>query len=156
MTSVSFDLTVTYSQIALFDPSLQNPFNDWRPQHVAQRFSWRPESVSFGTLQEGGVLRVEVRLVKEIGLRADAKRAILVPFSVGPSGLIEVAGLDTGKQVNVPEGNYALVFETGYNDDDTMWCRLTFVPSDSVQAEILRADSEMSPSSPLLMEARPA
>lgn len=154
--STSFDIFITYSQIAIFDPSLQNPFNNWQPQHFAQGFAWRPGSVSFRTLDEDGLLRVEVQIVNEINLRSNTKRAILVPFSVGSSALVEVASISEGKQINVPKGSYALVFETGHGINGTTWCSFSFIPRDSVQVEILQADSDLSPSFPLLMEAHPA
>ncbi|WNZ26896.1 hypothetical protein HJG54_28635 [Leptolyngbya sp. NK1-12] len=48
----SFQLRALYNQVAVFDPSLEYPYNDWLPQHAAQGFTWRPGSVSFGTLTQ--------------------------------------------------------------------------------------------------------
>ena len=45
-----FIIDVSYSQIAVFNSELENPFNDWTDQHVLQGFSWREESGSFKTL----------------------------------------------------------------------------------------------------------
>jgi Competence protein J (ComJ) len=53
-------LIISHSQIAVFDPSLERPFNSWTDAHVAQGFSWRPGSVSFSTLCEWGRYDVEV------------------------------------------------------------------------------------------------
>ena len=43
-----FEMLVSYYHIAIFDTDLG--FNDWRDAHGKQGFSWRPGSVSFGTL----------------------------------------------------------------------------------------------------------
>jgi hypothetical protein len=37
-----------------------------------------------------------------------------------------------------------------------MWCYLTLVLSDGVQPAVLKADAELSPPAPLIMQARPA
>lgn len=169
----SFKLGICYSQIAVYDPDIENPFNDWTQQHGAQGFTWRPGSVSFGMIGPFPDLIVEVWQADEITLRPETIRAILVPFVVGKSG-VAVSGLDDlGKIVQIPEGKYALYFEIRFQSEDEykndpeyeedyadlgllpMWCRLTFIPRESVQAEILRSDSELSPSYPLLMEAQP-
>jgi hypothetical protein len=154
--SASFDLFVSYSQIAVFNPNLQNPFNDWQPQHIAQGFSWRPGSVSFGTLEDSGVIHIEIVQAQNISLDNDSKIAILVPFSVSENNSVEISSIGSGQTVEIPNGNYALVFEIGYSANAEMWCRFTFVPKADVQADILIADSSLSPSSPLLMDARPA
>lgn len=149
-----FELVITYGTIAVFDPSLSDPFNDWADEHITQGFSWRPESVSFRTL-DSGRSQVKVQRADDIQLDPNTQRAILVPFSVGSSGLIEVASISEGQQVNIPEGKYGLLFETGYSDD-IMWCHFTFVPDENAEARILRADAELTPTYPLLMDAQPA
>jgi hypothetical protein len=148
---------ITYRTLAVFDPALEQPFNDWTPRHVAQGFTWREGSVSFATLDDGGMAQVSVRLVDEIHLNAMAQRAIIVPFGVGTGGLVEVTSIDQGPQISIASGNYALVYETGRNTDTTMWCSLTFVPSvEPVDPHIPVADEALSPAYPLLMEAVPA
>lgn len=47
---VSFTLDISYSQLAVFQKGMENPFNDWEDTHVNQGFAWRPGSVSFGSL----------------------------------------------------------------------------------------------------------
>lgn len=151
--SISFELFVTYSQIAIFDPTLKNPFNDWQKQHNKQGFAWRPKSVSFGTLEDGGLHKVEIHETDKINLKPNTKRAILVPFE--SSGLVEIASISEAKRINIHKGSYSLVFEIGYDGSDP-WCVFTFLAGGSFQAKILRLDSELSPSYPLLMEANPA
>ena len=173
--NTSFDLYVIHSLVAVFGQGFQGSFNEWSPEHIAQGFTWRPGSVSFETLVESGNVQVEVQQAKEINLKPQIQRAIRVPFSIDASGIVEVASTVSEPRAhifNLPEGSYVLIFETGYlpsleangNTDEEdeeyyeppTWCRLTFIPSDSTQAEILVADANLSPSYPLLMTAQPA
>ena len=156
MPTDTFQLFVMSAYIAAFDPNLEKPFNDWSSQHIRQGFSWRSGSVSFSTLDDVGDIRVSVRRAPSVLVGDDSERAIVVPFTVGPSNIVEIAGLDRGERVHVAEGSYALLFETGFDTSRMMWCRMMFVPSTSVEPQILRADSRLSPEYPLLMEARPA
>ncbi|GAA6622984.1 competence protein ComJ [Scytonema sp. NUACC26] len=175
MMIVSFELGVAFCQIVVYDPGSDGIIHDWTEQQGRQGFSWRPSSVAFGMIGQAPELSTEVWLANEINLRADTVRAILVPFDVGKSGTVRVSDVaDLGKEVTMVQGKYALVFETGfineeeyknypdYDEQDAqwgllpMWCRLTFIPSESVQPEILRQDAELSSSYPLLMEAEPA
>lgn len=154
---MSFRLMITYRTLAVFDPALEQPFNDWTPRHVAQGFTWRESSVTFSTLDDGGMMQVTLRQCDEVLQYAETQRAIIVPFSVGASGLVEVTSIDQGPQISLAPGKYALVFETGRNADTTMWCLLTFVPSKKpIEPRILVADEALSPSYPLLMAAVPA
>jgi Competence protein J (ComJ) len=153
----TFEISVSYAQVAVFNSTLEFPFNNWSPQHVAQGFSWRPGSVSFKTLDESGGLYVDIEISNNpFKIRANTLRAICVPFSVGPEESIDVSSIDQGIKVNIPKGEYALIFETGRGIDNLMWSYLTFIPSSQTKAEILKADSGLSVRPPLLMEALPA
>jgi hypothetical protein len=174
MLIASFELGLLYALIYVHNYGLEYPFNDLRDQHIAQGFSWRPGSVSFKPLNLSFCLAVEVWLEDKVYLRPDTVRAILVPFSITSSeGVVitDVTAADPGDEVVlIPEGEYALVFETGFREEyrnnpeyrgediDMLptWCRFTFVPGEGVQAAILRVDAELSPVYPLLMEAQPA
>ena len=35
-----FKLLVSYHQILVYDASMDNPFNDWRREHLGQGFAW--------------------------------------------------------------------------------------------------------------------
>lgn len=153
-TQLSID--VSYAQLAVFDPALQDPFNDWRPEHVAQGFAWRAGSVSFATLEDGGRIDVQVRLAsKSPTLLPETRRAIQVPFRVPDSGAVEVASIAGGKQVEVPAGEYLMVFEHGIADD-RMWARITFVRDRSPRFAVLVADDALDPPDPLVTDAAPA
>ncbi len=146
---------VSYSQVAIFRSDLENPFNEWLPDNVLQGFAWRHESVSFGTLEEDGNLRIALRVKDHFDkIKANTIRAIRVPFSVR-NGLIEVASISDGFKAEIPLGDYSLYFETG-KDEKGMWCVFTFVKEYDPQAEILICDGDLQPGKTLIMQADPA
>ena len=157
--SGAFDLFIFYSQLIVSDEAIAPVPSDWTERHVAQGFTWSPGTVSFGTLGDVGDLRVEVRVAGDPEVLPDAARAIVVPFSVSPPGLVTLSDCVNEEAVGVPAGEYALLCEMGYSSvrrgQEAEWCRLSFVPGGDVQPEILRADAELSPQYPLLMEAAP-
>lgn len=147
---------VSYSQISIFDPALSKPFNHWTHQHYLQGFAWRSGSVSFRTLDEFGTTQVEIEVTDKVSLKAGTIRAIRVPFSVGENQIVEVSSIDRGQTIAIAHGKYALIFETGYDQEQKMWCKFNLIPSDSNQADILIRDEALSPSASLLMEAHAA
>lgn len=165
MDVINFKLGLIAPQIAIFSPpNLNNPFNSWEDDHIAQGFSWRPQSVSFSTLEEYGELTVEVQIVQSFQLREDALRIIRVPFHVAEEGTVVISNLAEERKISVPSGDYGLTFETGYLvdraaicDGAPTWSRFTFTSSLAHhEAEVIRADYALSPPSQLLMRAEPA
>lgn len=154
----TFDFFITYSQLAVFDPDLEEPLNDWREVHVTQGFTWRENSVSFGLLIDIGRLPFEVRQADAIELCLEAVRAIVVPFVVPPSGKVGLSDVVNEGMTTLPPGPYALVFETAFLTDDPedgTWVRLTFVSDESATPAILRADDGLNPPEILDMHADP-
>jgi Competence protein J (ComJ) len=149
----AFRLFVSYSQLSVFDPSLAKPFNNWTRSHVAQGFAWRPGSVSFRTLSESGACDVEL-LLGEGGrpILPNALRAIEVPFLVPSNGALEVASIGDGKRLELPSGSYQLRFEAL----PKFAIRLVFTKAMEPGFLILRADSDLAPTIPLLQTAEPA
>ena len=154
-----YNFGIFYHQLVVFDESTAPVANDWREQHVAQGFTWRPGTVSFATLGDLGDLRVEVHIVDDIDVLPDAVRAIVVPFAVSPPGRVGLSDTVNEATTRVPPGEYTLLWQIGYLNEEegkeAEWCRLTFVTSPDTQPEILRADELLSPEYPLLMEADP-
>lgn len=159
----SLKLGVIFCQVVVYNPGIKEIFNDWNEQDSNQGFSWRRGSVAFGMIGQAPELSVEVWLASEISLKTNTVRAILVPFEVEESGTVRISDVtDLGELVSIPQGKYALVFEIGfineeeyskyadYHEDDAewgllpMWCRLTFIPKELVEPEILRGDAELS------------
>ena len=148
-----FELEVLYSQIAVFHAGLESPFNDWTQMHVDQGFSWRPESVSFRTLNESGKARIYVMKPNHWALRSDSVRAIQVPFTVPESNLVEIASIIESKIVEIASGSYELLFETGLEEIGRMWCQFSFVRNKNPTARILKADEQLKVPEHLLLGA---
>jgi hypothetical protein len=146
----SSTLFVLYSQIAVFDPNLQKPFNEWTSEHSRQGFSWRPLSVSFAMLIDSGNMHIDIVSNTIVEIAEDTVRAIQVPFDVQDSGVIEIATITESMRVELPPGKYALIFETCESK-----CTFTFIPQQDVHTEILRADSEITRTTDFLMDAEP-
>jgi hypothetical protein len=150
---VQFSLFVTNGQIAVFDPAVNDPFNDWTELHFDQGFSWRHRSVSFRTLVDSGEMDVEVGTSEAFVPADGAVRSICVPFDAPLA--IEIATISESRSVETRSGLYELYFETGATTHRP-WCRITLVPSNHPTARILLADSALRPSYPLLLDENPA
>jgi hypothetical protein len=141
----------------VFDGRLEAPFNGWTKQHHSQGFTWRPGSVSFGTLIHAGLIDVEVVQRKVFHRRKETTRAIAVPFKVKSRMPVEIASIETeaGSHVlTLPAGDYRLCFETGLAGEKC-WIRFTFVATAGAKHEIILADAGLSPTYPLLLTAEP-
>lgn len=146
---------ISYSQFALFDPSVDGPYNDWTEEHVRQGFSWRPGSVSFKTFGDGP-LDVEIKRSQEEDFPSGFKRAIQVPFSVPVSGMVECGSLFETVELELPPGDYRVVFSTGVEQGRMRGTLLLEPTSDAVEPSIILSDSDLNPPSPLVMQADPA
>lgn len=154
----AFDIEVSYTQLAVFDPTLDAPFNDWTDEHVAQGFAWRLGSVSFGTLQSAGTIHVEVVISRSFAVAgSQGERVIVVPFTVPTHGELEIASIGSSALVELPPGDYELIYEHGHDDRGIMWAKFYFCPSVGlVVARVLRAGPELNPPEVLVMTAEPA
>lgn len=177
-----FTLGVCYTNVGLYQSSLAgSPYNDWSEQHVAQGFSWRQGSAAFGLISSHPTVAVEICVDSRFSVHDAAKRVIVVPFFVDQAASVSVTGICSDDvEVAVEPGNYSLAFENGFlspedaravnkelsgSEDDfdegdldfwPIWVRFTFVLDTQMEAKILRADAALSPTYPLLMEARAA
>ena len=157
-----FPLFVSYQQLAVFNDGLDNPFNDWKPRHVSQGFSWRAESVSF-RVPEGENYIVEVLQDSEVSvLVGEPSRIILTPFVRSRDNSVTVGSITEEKRISVDEAaKYQLCFELlprGVYEDKQFehGIRLRFVKDDNPVFEIRKADQEMDASSELELVAHPA
>jgi hypothetical protein len=172
---ISFELCIEYSTLAIWDPNIDQPIYLHFDEHYSQGFAWIPGNVNLDVNifdGEVGYAFIEVWQAKFVRLQDDSVRAILVPFSVGDSGIVfSSPGGGEDVKVLVPEGDYALVFEIKLRSDEeylnssryqedlktslqSIWCRFTFIPRENnVEPEILRADEKLTPIYPLLMKA---
>lgn len=157
-----FPLFISYQQLAVFNNSLENPFNDWKPRHVSQGFSWRAESVSF-RVPEGENYIVEVLQGEEVSaLMGEPTRIILTPFERIKDNSVTVGSITEERTVAIDEApKYQLFFELlprgVYGDKEfENGIRLRFVKEDNPVFEIRKADDEMDASSELELVAQPA
>ncbi|MFT3786397.1 MAG: competence protein ComJ [Tepidisphaeraceae bacterium] len=150
-----FTLEISYSQIAVFNPAMDRPFNNWTEDHFNQGFVWRPQSVSFRTPTRAGNVKVDVETVDaEPKLRDDAVLAISVPFHLPDSG-VEIASVFKGQVCDLDPGDYQLVFQTG-SAGKNPWCTFSFVKKLVKEASILKGREHLRPGNTLLMTAEPA
>lgn len=149
-------LDADYSQICLFDPGLENPFNDWDSEQTDQGFTFRPGSVSFGTIDEQTEWEFTLELT-EFKLRQDVSyiRIIQLPFEVLNDGL-EIGGVLSSKVYNIESGNYKLTFAI-FDEAGQLKGSLNLLRTEEpVEAVIIKEDAELNPPYPLKMTAVPA
>lgn len=158
MTSTTFNLYVSYSQIAIFWSSLQQPFNLWTQRHIDQGFAWRPGSVSFGTLVESGTHSVQLDVTNHAEpVSAAVVRAIEVPFEVPTDGGIEVASISDSVPLSLPVGKYSLRCEfLGKDEEDIERVRLVLATADVQHFAVVRGDDDLIIEDELLIAAEPA
>ncbi|WP_425603348.1 competence protein ComJ [Luteimonas endophytica] len=108
----SFNLFVSYSQIAVFWPTLENPFSSWTEGEVERGFTFRPGSVSFKTTTESGDYSLEV-FDDSIGgsPNSECVTSVEVPFEVPENGEVEIASISDGCVISVTPGTVQLRFE---------------------------------------------
>jgi Competence protein J (ComJ) len=156
MEKKSFEIFVSFGQIAIFESNLHNPFNDWNDAHVHQGFSWREGSVSFALPGGDGEYRVEIEFLSEcVNISDDAVRAIKVPFFLRESSM-EISSVSESVNIIMEVGKYSLifqVFEKPFGGRGSI--RISFIKCENSVAAILRSDSEMIPPKKLLMTAEP-
>jgi hypothetical protein len=156
--ATTFALNVSYSQVAVFDSAVAQPFSMWTEQHVHQGFAWRDGTVSFRTIASDGRHLVDVVVSSgDVELSPDAPRIIQTPFRVPMSGAVEIASIADTVPVELPSGLYALRFEC-FRIERRLEPRIRFVliRTDRPTFEVLRADSELSLSGELLHTATKA
>jgi hypothetical protein len=158
MAAAFFSLSVSYSQVAVFDRALEHPFNLWTERHVKQGFSWRPGSVSFATLDEAGQHDVEIDVVSDdVALSPGAVRIIQTPFEVPQSGSIEIASISESIPLSLASGPYLLRFEYFLATGDLKpRVRFVFMRNEIAAFRIMRADPELTARDDLLLSAEPA
>lgn len=151
-------ISVSHSQIAIFDRILDRPLNKWTAARVDQGFSWRPGSVSFCTLQEAGEHSVALLVNShEYLVPSDAVRVIEVPFEVPPSGAIELGSVADSQPLCIRAGLYQLRFEC-YAPANSAVSRVRLLLDENPEPKfrIMRADSALHPGAELLIAASPA
>ncbi|TYP70214.1 competence protein ComJ [Paenibacillus methanolicus] len=153
------ELTISYSQLTVYNQETEHPFSDWTDAHIRQGFTWREGAVSFGAIgDERSIIEVAVR--KEAAPEPGAIRAIVVPFETGEGGVIVSSILSEAYGYDVPQGSYELWCEIVPAPPEAAGNRtrylFTFVPCGDPKARIAKRDAELDPGKTLLMVASPA
>ena len=151
-------LDVSCAQLAVFDSSLKQPFNDWTDRHVGQGFAWRPGSVSFRTLVDAGAHVIEVRMADRMDpMRDDAIRVVEAPFDVPQDGALEIGSIAETLPVSLPAGTFLLRCEF-LQPPSTEGERvvMTFARGEAARFAVVRADAELNLVDELSTHADPA
>lgn len=102
----SFNIHVSYRQLAIFSSDLDNPFNDWTEEAFAVGFSWRPESCSFSA-DEDGAHQVDVIMDDAFPEPAPgAVRSIEVMLDISSIADLEVASISDSRVMPLRAGRY--------------------------------------------------
>lgn len=155
MSEITFESNILYSQLAIFQYGLENPFNDWNDTHVNQGFAWREGSVSFGTFFDDEECKITVRVSDKKEVDTDAIRAISVPFYISNKG-IEVGSIMETKAIAIEEGMYELLFTVQRLENGVGHYSFVFIRNDNPMAKVIKADEELNPPPVLVMNAEPA
>ncbi len=157
-------LTINYRSLTVCHKGLTHPFNHWTQAHVEQGFTWRPESVTFATMESDvSCPRVELSVVDGYTAPSAALRIIGVPFRVPAAGIEITSPVSDSWIIEPPPlpGIYSLFYSIeddpgGSVDDPWRYC-LTLVPKvHNMPATIARADAALHPPEHLVMSAEPA
>jgi Competence protein J (ComJ) len=156
-----FSITVMYGQIVVHTTGLERPGLLWDQDHVAQGFAWDDGIVCFGIPDHDGMARLEVaKLEQEPPLSNQTLWAIAVPFEV-TSGNVDVGTILLTKTIQLPPGNYQLVFEgcRGKSVDAAEYAfvvKLTFTPAHAPEFSIIMRGGELTTGTILRKHAKRA
>lgn len=145
---------ISYGQLCVFDPSLDEPFNDWTDRHLEQGFAYRPGSVSFAT-DQGGEAIVAIRRAAQPPDLQEARVAIVVPFEVADSGEVEVGSISSSAAAEIGAGQFALYFvDRGATASPNF--ELVFVEDVGAVPAVLKEGATAKKAATYLLEATPA
>jgi hypothetical protein len=154
---VSAEVGIDYNTLLVQDAKVETSYPE-----SGNLYYCFPGGVAFLTCMDCSHALVEAWQADEIQIRPDTLRAIVVPIAVGRSGVVVnnvIDPPDEGVYVPIPEGRYALVYEIKRRDDEDyfnsteyqedqeaglqgVFCRLTFVPRESVEPQVLRNSND--------------
>ena len=155
-------LSINYRTLTVSQQGISDPFSVWTQTHVNQGFVWRPQSVSFATLEsDSSRPYIEVAMRDSYTPPPDALRIIRVPFQATSQGIEVKSPLSESWRIGLLSGSYNIYFAievdiNGVNEEPWIY-RLAFVSvTHDEPAQILRADENLNPPDELDMSAEPA
>jgi hypothetical protein len=136
----SCELYISYSQFSVFNYGIENPFSDWSPDHVAQGFTLREGAIGIATINSYGKIKINVNLSKEI--LTDALRVFILPFCIKGGKGIRIASITEEVPIEMADGDYSIIIQTGNIDSENEWCNLSFIKSTELgdTPRILKSD----------------
>jgi hypothetical protein len=154
MTRLVRQLSLSYSQLNVFNSQLKNPLNNWNSDYVKQGFSWREKSLSFNTILDSGTCNLTLYVDTDF-IQSKYIRAIAVPFTVDENGIIELGSMDDFFQLKILSGSHEVVFAIEKIIEETNQVNISLFINQSIRtsAEILIQDAFLIPNSPLLLDA---
>ncbi len=148
MIIAKFEVSVSYTQIVVFESGVTPPVLEWTDEHVAQGFSWMPTIISFGVPDHDGLCHMQIETADQIEADPKSLWAIRVPFDV-PSAPLSIGSIFDTKNVSVPEGKYNVIFEALPGDtlkdgDYAFALHLKFVKDPNPDFEIIKQGTELT------------
>jgi len=135
-------IEITNWAINVHDANLPQPLNNWRQEHLDQGFAWREKSIAFLALQTNVMMLVSYGRARNFQLRQGVVRAIQAPLLV-TSGNVVIEAIEDGFVFDIPNASYCVVFQTGCNEDQTMWGDFTFCTDIPQEHKNLVCDSRI-------------
>lgn len=157
-------LDINYSTLTVCRRGEPRPFSRWTQSHVNQGFIWRPESVSFVTLDSEAScphIKISLMLMGSYTAAEGAVRIIRLPFQSLTGGIEVTSPLSESWLVDLPADDYSLFFAIEVDPEGSVaepWLyQLTFVKTlHGEPAQIVRADKDLIVPNQLDMSAEPA
>lgn len=136
---IDFPIYVEYTQILVHTESHPSPGLIWTHDHVAQGFAWSDGLVSFGVPDHDGPCQIKIMFDDDYDSpHSKALWAIQTPFSV--SEPLEIGTVFDTKLIEIPTGNYNLIFEIHAGLDEFAYSiNLIFLQVEKSEFAILRA-----------------
>lgn len=110
MPMLDFYVTVTHSQVVVFEASGSIKSLRWEDEHVAQGFVWSRGDVAFGVPDHDGICRIRVEQRLRVWIDTGSLWAIQVPFYVNRRNIL-VGTVMEQKSMSIEPGNYNVIFE---------------------------------------------
>lgn len=149
------ELELSYKQFCIFNESVNNPFNDWSEENIAQGFSIRKESISIMTLNSSGILKISV--LTDSRLLDNAKRIVEFEYMVKDENL-SIATISSELKIKIKEGLYKIRVQLCNESDESELCYLSFLKKDEedILPRYLRYDKEITKLSNFELNSKPA
>ena len=115
---LSYFSFISYGTVYVYDPVYyvegERPC-DFKDLHIAQGFFACPGMFVFFIITDNEPIHIDVYVDEPVQLSGDTIRAIQVPLKViGEEGIVVEPLMGESRSLNIPKGEYALVFEQRY------------------------------------------